>query len=171
MSAARRCAAVILAAAGLVMGVGACGGPDAQEQRAERAAAAQRYAAQVAGVTETTRAALAATSADADYRDADAAAGTTRAYAATIRSAGASLARAEPPASVAASHRELAALYATTAEHLDALAARFPQERGARRLSALAQELSSEVQALSTREAQLRSAIDRGLAAAGATPG
>lgn len=150
-------ASFLIAATMLASG---CGGDDASD----RAAAAHRYAAAVAQTTDATRRQLAETSRGSDYRDAAAAATTTRAYATAIRATADDLGRAEPPASVAARHRELIALYRQTATRLDALAAQFATAPSDRRLTALAQELSGEVQGLSTREAQLRAAIDQELA-------
>lgn len=154
----RRVAVALLACASLA--AGGCGGDDA----ADRAAAAHRYAADVAKTTDATRTTLAETSRGADYRDATAAAATTRAYATAIRGAANALSRAEPPESVVARHRELEELYRRTASRLDALAGQFATTSGDAQLTALAQELSGEVQALSTREAQLRAAIDAELA-------
>lgn len=144
----------------LSVAAGGCGGDGADE----RAAAAHRYAAQVAQTTDATRRQLADTSRDADYRDAAAAADTTRMYAATIRTAADELARTKPPGAVGAPHRELIDLYRRTATRLDLLADEFAGAPDDRQLTALAQDLSAEVQALSTREAQLRAAIDAELA-------
>lgn len=155
----RRAAAAASAVAAIALG--GCG--EANDGSAG-AAAAREYAAAVAQTTDATRRELAETSQDADYRDATAAAATTRAYAIAIRAAADDLAGATPPSSVAAKHRELIALYRQSAMRLDALAAQFGAAPGGRQLTALAQELSGEVQALSTREAQLRAAIDAELA-------
>ena len=139
-----------------------CGGNEA----ADRADAAHAYAARVSQVTEATRKELAATSQGADYRDADAAAASTRAYADAIRDAADELSGADPPSAVAAKHGELISLYRSTADRLDALAARFEAAADDRELTARAQELSGEVQTYSTAEAQLRAAIDAELAKA-----
>lgn len=149
--------ALVVLAVGLASG---CGGREVDD----RAAAAHTYATRVAEVTESTRAELATTSKAADYRDAGAAAVTTRAYAAAIRQAADELAGSKPPAAVAQKHRELVALYRTTADRLDGIAGRFAALTDERELTARAQELSAEVQTYSTAEAQLRAAIDAELA-------
>ena len=152
--------ALIAVVAMLVIFAGACGGDDTQE----RAAAARAYATQVATVTDATRTELTATSTGADYRDPAAAARTTRAYAVTIGRAADQLGAADPPAAVAGDHGRLVALYRATAARLQELAVRFDGAAAGDELTELAQDLSSEVQALSTQEAQLRGAIDRRLA-------
>lgn len=147
------------------MPVAGCGGDDAAEQ----AKAATAYATRVAEITEATRRELAQTSDDANYRDAEAAADTTGQYAAAIRGAAEELASASPPASVAEQHGALVRLYRTTADRLGILAQQFGTARSGDELTQLAQALSSEVQAYSSREAQLRGEIDRALAGARGT--
>ena len=137
-----------------------CGG-DSAEDRAREAAS---YAAEVAQATERTRRTLADTSSTANYRDAASAAQTTAQYAAAIRAAAEELERATVPGSVAREHRDLVALYRATATRLDGLASQFGGSGSGAELTALAQALSGEVQDYSTREAQLRAAIDRALA-------
>ncbi len=152
----------------LIVGSLVLAGCGRSDGAADGAQAARAYAAEVSAVTESTRAEIAATSKGADYRDAGAAAETTRAYAAAIRGAADELAGAAPPSAVASQHRALIALYRDTADRLDGLATRFDAATGQRALATLAQELSGEVQAYSTREAQLRAEIDGKLA--GTTP-
>ncbi len=158
----------VVAAMGLAAAFGALAG--CGDGSAERAKAAAAYASDVAKVTQDTGLKLSATSGGADYRDAASAADSTAQYAAAIRAAAGELAQAEPPASVAREHAELIALYRATADRLDALAEQFRGASGARELATIAQALSGEVQAYSTREAQLRGAIDRALATSVAPP-
>ena len=162
----RRAVSALLVGAALA--ASGCGGDDADDS----AAAARTYATAVARTTDATRAMLAETSRDADYRDAAAAAATTQAYAAAIRRTAVALADAAPPSAVAASHRELVDVYRQTATRLDGLAGQFRSAPDDRALTTLAQQLSGEVQTLSTREAELRAEIDAGLARiAPTTPG
>ncbi len=166
---ARRVAArqllAALAALTLLAGCGGGGAADAERAAAERAAATRAYAANVSQVTQRTSARLAEISAQADYRDAVAAAQSTREYAASIRLAADDLAQAKPPATVATQHRALTALYRTTADRMDALAADFASARTSRALAKQAQRLSGEVQNYSTEETQIRTEIERRLAA------
>ncbi|MDO9352881.1 MAG: hypothetical protein Q7T55_04260 [Solirubrobacteraceae bacterium] len=161
---ARGAGAAFLATAAIVLtGLVGCGGGGAGESAAERLTEARAYAADVNAITQRTSTSLAAIAGRADYRDAAAAAGSTRAYAAVIRTAAAALGRATPPQQVAADHRALVVLYRETGGRMDDLAAAFTQARGEEALTASAQRLSGEVQRLSTRERALRSAIERGL--------
>lgn len=168
---ARRAARLVVSVA-LTLGTGAglvgCG----DDREAEQAKLASAYASRVAQVTAATSRELAATSDGANYRDADSAAATTRQYAEAIRIAADRLVGAEPPERVAGQHRELVALYRATADRLGALSQQFAATPAEGQLARLAQVLSGEVQTYSTREAQLRGAIDRALAGARrSTPG
>ena len=165
MSPSGRRRAVVPFLALLVAFTAGCGS-SAEEEAAALAAADRAYAAAVTTVTQRTTARLSEISTQSDYRDADAAAQSTRAYATSIRTAVTDLERTKPPADVAPAHRELVALYRATADRMNDLATSFATARGQRALAQQAQELSGEVQAYSTKEAQLRRAIERALAPA-----
>lgn len=157
----RRRTAVVLTA--MSVALASCGGSDAAPS-GDPAAASRAYAQDVSGTTERARQSLATISAAADYRDAAAAAASTRKYAASIREAATGLASAKPPATIAAQHRALVQLYGETADRMEALALKFEAARDPAALTQRAQELSGEVQRYSSREEVLRSAIERSLA-------
>lgn len=149
----------------LALALTGCGGSDGQSggDGDGGAAGAKAYAAQVSAISTRTGDQLAKLAGTADYTKADAAARSTRAYAAAIGKAADELRRAKAPASVAALQRQLVVLYRDTARSLDALAAKFGAAQDPVALAARAQDLSSAVQRYSSREQQLRDAISRAL--------
>ncbi|MEH3055173.1 MAG: hypothetical protein PGN13_14435 [Patulibacter minatonensis] len=160
-------ASLLLLALMLLSGLGACGGK--ADEPADRAAAAKAYTAQVSKVSRDASARLGQLADRSDYRDGATAARSTRAYAAAIRDAARGLRAARAPQSVAGSHRALVELYDDTASSLDALATRFAAARDAVDLAALAQEFGEAVQRYASQESGLRTAILGALGEASAT--
>jgi hypothetical protein len=158
-----RAAALLLALLAAVV-AGGCG---ASERDPERS---QAYASQVSDISTRTNAQLTKLADRSDYRKADAAAASTRAYAVAIREAAGALRRATPPDSVAAQHASLVTLYDRTARALDGLVVRFAAAQDPPELATLAQELSSDVQQYASQEQQLRAAIERSLGASTTPP-
>jgi hypothetical protein len=162
----RRGRAVRLVTAGLLLATAGCGGGSDADVAAQQLAQARTYASSVSAISQRTGTTLVAIADRADYRDAEAAAASTRAYAAAVRSAAADLGRATPPGKATQDHRALVALYRATATQMDALAAGFLKARSGRALAAKAQELSAVIHGYATRELELRQAIERALPAA-----
>lgn len=165
--------ATLLATLTLALSWGAvagCGGSDDPSGAATPQAAGRAYATQVAAVTQRTSARLAQFAATSDYKTAAAAKTSTQAYATAIRTAADDLAQAKAPAVVAGRHAALVALYRTTADRMDALATKFGAADGVGALATQAQAFSVEVQRYSTREAQLRAAIESALTAQASPP-
>lgn len=152
---------LVLLTCGAIAVLAGCGG-DASQERVD---AARRYTGQVAQISTSTSTRLAELSDRADYGDGEAAAESTSAYAAAIRDAAARLRRTAPPASARGLHEALVELYADTAIALQTLAGRFSAAGDPVELAAGAQELSTQVQRYSTREHELRAAIERALIA------
>jgi hypothetical protein len=158
---------IVAALLSIAIVLAGCGG---SRDPKETGGDAKAYATKVAAISTATGDRLAALSDQADYRDAQAASRSTRAYADAIAKAAAELRRAQPPAAAASLHASLVKLYVQTASALGALAVRFGAARDSVELAQRAQELSSAVQRYSSQEQALRAAIERALADATPPP-